>query len=212
MRFSDRKEAGRKLAAELGGYRGDDVVVYALPRGGVVLGYEISRALHVPLDLIITRKIGHPYNPEYAIGAITEEGEALYEERERVEADQDWLKKAAEKERREALRRRRVYLNGRKRTSAQGKRAIVVDDGVATGLTLRAALLSLRKDKPKELIVAIPVAPHDVVQVLRNEADTVVVLEDAKEYLGAVGAYYDEFPQVSDEEVVHFLRQSKNIK
>ena len=212
MRFSDRKEAGRKLAAELGGYRGDDVVVYALPRGGVVLGYEISRALHVPLDLIITRKIGHPYNPEYAIGAITEEGEALYEERERVEADQDWLKKAAEKERREALRRRRVYLNGRKRTSAQGKRAIVVDDGVATGLTLRAALLSLRKDKPKELIVAIPVAPHDVIQVLRNEADTVVVLEDAKEYLGAVGAYYDEFPQVSDEEVVHFLRQSKNIK
>jgi len=212
VRFSDRKEAGRKLAAELGGYRGDDVVVYALPRGGVVLGYEISRALHVPLDLIITRKIGHPYNPEYAIGAITEEGEALYEERERVEADQDWLKKAAEKERREALRRRRVYLNGRKRTSAQGKRAIVVDDGVATGLTLRAALLSLRKDKPKELIVAIPVAPHDVVQVLRNEADTVVVLEDAKEYLGAVGAYYDEFPQVSDEEVVHFLRQSKNIK
>ena len=212
MRFSDRKEAGRKLAAELGGYRGDDVVVYALPRGGVVLGYEISRALHVPLDLIITRKIGHPYNPEYAIGAITEEGEALYEERERVEADQDWLKKAAEKERREALRRRRVYLNGRKRTSAQGKRAIVVDDGVATGLTLRAALLSLRKDKPKELIVAIPVAPHDVIQVLRNEADTIVVLEDAQEYLGAVGAYYDEFPQVSDEEVVHFLRQSKNIK
>ena len=212
MRFSDRKEAGRKLAAKLKGYKGSDTVVYALPRGGVVLGYEISRALHVPLDLIITRKIGHPYNPEYAIGAITEEGEALYEERERVEADQDWLKKAAEKERREALRRRRVYLNGRKRTSAQGKRAIVVDDGVATGLTLRAALLSLRKDKPKELIVAIPVAPHDVVQVLRNEADTVVVLEDAKEYLGAVGAYYDEFPQVSDEEVVHFLRQSKNIK
>ena len=212
MRFSDRKEAGRKLAAELGGYRGDDVVVYALPRGGVVLGYEISQALCVPLDLIITRKIGHPYNPEYAIGAITEEGEALYEERERVEADQDWLKKAAEKERREALRRRRVYLNGRKRTSAQGKRAIVVDDGVATGLTLRAALLSLRKDKPKELIVAIPVAPHDVIQVLRNEADTIVVLEDAQEYLGAVGAYYDEFPQVSDEEVVHFLRQSKNIK
>ena len=212
MRFSDRKEAGRKLAAKLKGYKGSDTVVYALPRGGVVLGYEISQALCVPLDLIITRKIGHPYNPEYAIGAITEEGEALYEERERVEADQDWLKKAAEKERREALRRRRVYLNGRKRTSAQGKRAIVVDDGVATGLTLRAALLSLRKDKPKELIVAIPVAPHDVIQVLRNEADTIVVLEDAQEYLGAVGAYYDEFPQVSDEEVVHFLRQSKNIK
>ena len=212
MRFSDRKEAGRKLAAKLKGYKGSDTVVYALPRGGVVLGYEISRALHVPLDLIITRKIGHPYNPEYAIGAITEEGEALYEERERVEADQDWLKKAAKREQQEALRRRNVYLKGRKRTSAQGKRAIVVDDGVATGLTLRAALLSLRKDKPKELIVAIPVAPHDVIQVLRNEADTIVVLEDAQEYLGAVGAYYDEFPQVSDEEVVHFLRQSKNIK
>ena len=212
MRFSDRKEAGRKLAAKLKGYRGSDTVVYALPRGGVVLGYEISQALGVPLDLVITRKIGHPYNPEYAIGAITEEGEALYAERERAALDQDWLKQAAEKEQREALRRRNVYLKGRKRTSAKGRRAIVVDDGVATGLTLRAALLSLRKDKPRELIVAVPVAPYDVIQVLRNEADTVVVLEDDREYLGAVGAYYDEFPQVSDEEVIRLLQQSKNLE
>ena len=212
MRFSDRKEAGRKLAAKLKGYRGSDTVVYALPRGGVVLGYEISQALRVPLDLVITRKIGHPYNPEYAVGAITEDGEALYEEREKAEVDQDWLRHAAGKEQGEALRRRNVYLKGKKRTFAQGKRVIVVDDGVATGLTLRAAILSLRKDKPRELIVAVPVAPHDVVQVLKKEADKVIVLEDAQEYLGAVGAYYDEFLQVSDEEVVRFLRQSKNIK
>lgn len=209
MYFSDRQEAGRKLAAELRNYRGSDVVVYALPRGGVVLGYEVARTLGAPLDLVITRKIGHPENPEYAIGAITEEGEALYDEREKALVDREWLEGAAEKERREALRRRQVYLQGKSRTSARGKRVIVVDDGVATGLTLRVALSSLRKDEPRELIVAVPVAPHDIVSILEKEADTVVVLEDAMEYLGAVGSYYEHFSQVSDEEVIDLLRKSR---
>lgn len=209
MYFSDRQEAGRKLAAELGDYRGSDVVVYALPRGGVVLGYEVAQALGAPLDLVITRKIGHPENSEYAIGAITEEGEALYDEREKALVDRGWLERAAEKERREALRRRQVYLEGKSRASAWGKRVIVVDDGVATGLTLRVALASLRKDEPRELIVAVPVAPHDIVSILEKEADTVVVLEDAEEYLGAVGAYYERFSQVSDEEVIDLLRKSR---
>lgn len=209
MYFSDRQEAGRKLAAELGDYRGSDVVVYALPRGGVVLGYEVAQALGAPLDLVITRKIGHPENSEYAIGAITEEGEALYDEREKALVDRGWLERAAEKERREALRRRQVYLEGKSRASARGKRVIVVDDGVATGLTLRVALASLRKDEPRELIVAVPVAPHDIVSILEKEADTVVVLEDAEEYLGAVGAYYERFSQVSDEEVIDLLRKSR---
>lgn len=209
MYFSDRQEAGRKLAAELGDYRGSDVVVYALPRGGVVLGYEVAQALGAPLDLVITRKIGHPENSEYAIGAITEEGEALYDEREKALVDRGWLERVAEKERREALRRRQVYLEGKSRASARGKRVIVVDDGVATGLTLRVALASLRKDEPRELIVAVPVAPHDIVSILEKEADTVVVLEDAEEYLGAVGAYYERFSQVSDEEVIDLLRKSR---
>ncbi len=212
MHFSDRQEAGRKLAAELGGYRGSDVVVYALPRGGVVLGYEVSQALGAPLDLVITRKIGHPENPEYAIGAITEEGESLYDEREKSLVDRAWLERAAQKERREALRRRQVYLQGKSRASARGKRVIVVDDGVATGLTLRVALASLRKDEPRELIVAVPVAPHDIVSILEKEADTVVVLEDATEYLGAVGAYYERFSQVSDEEVIDLLRRSQTVE
>lgn len=196
------------LAAKLAAYRGKDTVIYALPRGGVVLGYEVARALDAPLDLVITRKIGHPHNSEYAIGAITEEGQTLYEEGETAMLDQEWLHSAAEKERREALRRRQVYRGGKNRISAQGKRAIVVDDGIATGLTLRAALLSLRADEPKELIVAVPVAPHDVVLALMGEVDAVVVLEDAVGFLGGVGAYYEEFPQVSDAEVVRLLGEA----
>lgn len=208
MRFIDRQDAGKKLARALVDYGDADTVVYALPRGGVVLGFEVAQALHAPLDFIITRKIGHPNNKEYTVCAITEEGELLCDETVSALLNPDWLKQEAERERLEAARRRKVYLGGAKHISAEGRRVIVVDDGIATGLTIRVALQSLRKEKPKELIVAVPVAPHDVVEVLRKEADAVVVLEDAETYLGAVGAYYDNFPQVTDEEVINLFKQS----
>lgn len=204
--FKDRKEAGELLARKLVQYRDTDAVVYALPRGGAVLGFEVAQFLHVPLDLVIARKIGHPNNPEYAICAVTEEGEPFCNEEERAMLDPSWLQKEVLKERKEAKRRREKYLKGRKRHSAKNKIAIVVDDGVATGLTLRAALRLLRQEKPKELVVAVPVAPHDMVEILQNEADRVVVLEDEYRYLGAVGAYYMDFPQVSDEEVIELLK------
>lgn len=204
--FKDRKEAGQLLAEQIIQYRDKDAVVYALPRGGVVLGFEIAQALHAPLDLIIARKIGHPDNPEYAVCAVIEEGEPFCNEEERATLDPVWLEKEIEKEREEAKRRREKYLKGRKHRSARNKIAIVVDDGVATGLTLRSALRSLRQEQPKELIVAVPVAPHDLVEILHTEADKVVVLKDEKNYLGAVGAYYQNFPQVSDGEVIELLR------
>ena len=209
-RFTDRQDAGKKLAKALINYGGDDTVIYALPRGGVVLGFEIAQALKAPLDLVITRKIGHPFNKEYAVCAITEEGELLCDESERASLDPSWLRREAERERQEAIRRRIVYLGNARHISAKDKRAIVVDDGIATGLTMRVALQSLRKEKPKELIAAMPVAPHDVVEVLRKEVDTVVVLEEAEIYLGAVGAYYDNFPPVTDEEVIELLKRSRN--
>ncbi|HEY4523787.1 MAG TPA: phosphoribosyltransferase family protein [Candidatus Paceibacterota bacterium] len=209
MHFTDRQDAGKKLAKALMNYVSGDTVVYALPRGGVVLGFEVAQALQAPLDLVITRKIGHPCNEEYAVCAITEEGELLCNESEKDSLDPNWLKQEVERERQEALRRRRVYLGNKEHISVKDKRAIVVDDGIATGLTMRVALRSLRREQPKELIAAIPVAPHDVVEALYKEADAVVVLEEAEIYLGAVGAYYDHFPQVTDEEVKELLKRSR---
>ena len=208
--FKDRKEAGQLLAQRLIQYRDKDAIVYALPRGGVVLGFEIARFLHVPLDLVIARKIGHPDNPEYAVCAVTEEGEPFCNEEERAALDPSWLEKEIKKEREEARRRRKKYLEGQKHCSARNKIAIVVDDGVATGLTLRSALRSLRQEQPQELLVVVPVAPHELVNILHAEADGVIILKDEQNYLGAVGAYYQDFPQVSDEEVIKLLEQIKS--
>ena len=205
IQFKDRQDAGRQLARALREYSDGDSVIYALPRGGVVLGSEIANTLHIPLDLVITRKIGHPSNPEYAICAVSEDGELVCNEVEKAFVNKDWLKNAVAKEVKEATRRREVYLRGIKHIPATNITAIVVDDGIATGLTIKAALQSLRKEKPKKLMVAIPVAPHDTLNELRGSADEVVVLEDAKDYLGAVGAYYAYFPQVTDEEVIKLL-------
>lgn len=206
--FKDRIEAGQLLAQRLLRYRGKDAIVYALPRGGVVLGFEIAQFLHLPLDLVIARKIGHPDNPEYAVCAVTEEGEPFCDEDARAMLDPSWLEIEIKKEREEAKRRRITYLKDQEHYSPKNKTAIVVDDGIATGLTLRAALRSLRREQPKELLVAVPVAPHELVNILRAEADKVVVLKDEQEYLGAVGAYYQNFPQVSDEEVMELLGQN----
>jgi len=196
------------LAQQLIQYRGQEAVVYALPRGGVVLGFEVAQFLHIPLDLVIARKIGHPDNPEYAVCAVTEEGEPFCNEKERAVLDSSWLEKEIKKEREEARRRRKTYLEGQKHRSARNKIAIVVDDGVATGLTLRSALRSLRQEQPRELLVAVPVAPHELINILRAEADGVIILKNERNYLGAVGAYYQNFPQVSDEEVIELLRQA----
>ena len=206
--FKDRKEAGQLLAQQLIQYRDKDAIIYALPRGGVVLGLEIAQALHIPLDLVIARKIGHPDNPEYAVCAVTEEGKPFCNKEERAALDPSWLEKEIKKEREEAGRRRKTYLEGQKHRSARNKIAIVVDDGVATGLTLRSALRSLRQEQPRELLVAVPVAPHGLINILRAEADGVIILKDEQEYLGAVGAYYQNFPQVSDEEVIELFRQA----
>lgn len=207
MYFKDRSDAGKKLAKVLEQYREARPIVYALPRGGVVLGAEVARALHAPLDLIITRKIGHPSQPEYAIGAVTEAGDILYNEAEVETIDPEWLKHEVERERTEAARRRKVYLSDRPHISAKGMTVIVVDDGAATGLTLRVAVMTLKKEHPKKIIIAVPVAPSDVVVTLKKESCDVVTLFDEEEYLGAVGSYYEHFPQVSDEEVVALLKE-----
>lgn len=210
IHFANRQEAGKELAEKLKLYKDNqDVVIYALPRGGVVLGTEIAKILHVPLDLIITRKIGHPYNPEYAICAVAENGEMICNELERALVDQSWLEEEIQKETGEAKRRREVYLKGKPGVSSENKTAILVDDGIATGLTLEVAIQSLKKQHAKKVIVAIPVAPHDAVMRFEKQADKIIVLEDDINYLGAVGAYYEDFPQVSDNEVIELLNKTK---
>lgn len=207
--FVDRKDAGNRLAQKLSKYRGENALVLALPRGGVVVGYEIARALNLPFDIVVVRKIGHPANPEYAICAVNEEGLSLCNEAEIKFVDQNWLKEETLRQKNEALRRIEVYRGGRDSEEISGKTAILVDDGIATGLTIRAAIKSIQKKNPKELVVAVPVAPHEMITELRQETDAIIVLNDAEDYLGAVGAYYKDFPQVSDEEVVELLKQAR---
>jgi len=170
MHFQDRKEAGQKLAKELAKkYKGSDVIVYALPRGGVVLGAEIAKALDAPLDLVITRKIGHPMQPEYAVCVVGETGVFLCSEFERPQLDQKWLDKEVEKEREEAKRRREVYMKGKTLPVTQDTIAIIVDDGVATGLTMEAAIDEITAKGVKHIVVAVPVLPTEAALKFKKE-------------------------------------------
>jgi predicted phosphoribosyltransferase len=206
VRFKDRAEAGKLLAEKLADYKGKEVVVYAIPRGGVVTGAEVARALCAPLDLVITRKIGHPASPEYAVCVVAENHHIVCNPAEEKALDPKWLEAAVEKERQEAIRRRKVYLGDKVRPSVEGKTAIVVDDGVATGMTFLMALKEARHLKPAKLVAAVPVLPAETLEKLRKEADEVVYLDAPGDFLGAVGSYYDEFPQLTDEEVIGLLR------
>jgi putative phosphoribosyl transferase len=207
MRFNDREEAGRRLAEALSTYRGKDIVVFALPRGGVVLGYEIAKGLGAPLDLVITRKIGYPGNEECAVCAVAEDGDMICDSSGLSLIDQDWLQSQAEKEREEAMRRRRVYLGGRAPLPVEGKTAIIVDDGVATGLTIVLAIKELKHRNPKKIVVAVPVASEQAAEIIRQEADELVAL-DIPAYFAAVGAHYNYFPQLTDEEVVQLMEKA----
>ena len=205
MKFKDRKEAGQKLAEALRKYKNEDAIVYALPRGGVVLGFEVAKELNIPLDLVITRKIGHPFQEEYAICAVAEDGDMLCNEEERLAIDEKWLEKEKKKEQEEAKRRREIYLSNRKSPSAENKTAIIIDDGIATGLTMSLAISEIKHKKPKRIIVAVPVASSDFVKKIKGEVDESVILYIPDIYLGAVGMYYDDFSQVEDGEVIKLL-------
>jgi predicted phosphoribosyltransferase len=205
MIFKDRIEAGQKLADKLAQYKGKEAIIYALPRGGVVLGKEIKEKIGGTLDLLIIRKVGHPYDPEYAVGAVAEDGHTILNEKERKQIDESLLKGIIEKEQKEARRRREAYLSGKPSVPAAGKIAILVDDGVATGLSMELAIDELRHQKPEKIIVAVPVIPIDVAEKFRQKADELIALDIPSVYLGAVGAYYSDFPQIEDAEVIKIL-------
>ncbi|MFY9624096.1 MAG: phosphoribosyltransferase family protein [Rhodoplanes sp.] len=208
MPFRNRADAGRRLAAALAGYKNERPVVLALPRGGVPVAAEIAAALNAPLDLVLVRKLGVPVQPELAMGAVVDGSSPIIVRNEDVirltGVSEEEVQAVCAEELAEIERRRQRYLGTRARVDPAGRVAIVVDDGIATGATTRAALRALRLRGPKKLILAVPVAPTETLAAMREEADEVVCLEDYADF-GAIGFFYSDFRQTSDSEVIAAL-------
>lgn len=213
MNFAHRKEAGQLLAKALVSYQGQDVVVFALPRGGVVVAQEIASALHAQLDIVLAHKIGHPSQPEYAIAAISEGGHLIENQREVASVDLAWYESEKKQQRAHMLKRRKEYFKGRPSPSVEGRIVILVDDGIATGLTMQAAIVDLKARKPKNIIVAVPVAPQGTAEHIRSMVDQFIGLEVPPDHLffGSIGAYYADFSQIDDSEVISILAQSEPL-
>lgn len=205
--FKNREDAGKQLAEKLQQYKNTNAVILALPRGGVVAARKIAQQLHIPLDLVITRKIGHPLLPEYAIGAIGESGYVVMNKQEAEGIDKHWLEEEIKKEQKEIKRRKSVYLQNKTRVDIKGKAVIIVDDGIATGLTMKAAIQEIKGKSPKKLIIAVPVAPADTAEELKKYCDECIVLYIDPLFKGSVGSYYGEFDQVSDEKIVEIINK-----
>ena len=206
MKFKNRAEAGQMLSRELGEYRGRDVIVLAIPRGGVPVAYEIARDFSAPLDLIMSKKIGAPFNPEFAIGAVTWNGAVMLDQAmvDRWQVQRDYISGEARRilgDMKRTLDNLRGYLGSFPKL--YGRTIIIVDDGIATGATMIAAVEAIRDQGPEEVVIATPVVPAELVQELKYVAPLVYV--QAPEDFEAVGEYYREFETLDDEEIKEFL-------
>jgi putative phosphoribosyl transferase len=209
-RFTNRTEAGRQLADDLKEYAGrEDALVLALPRGGVPVAFEVARALGLPMDLFLVRKLGVPGHEELAMGAIASGGvRVLNEEVVRMfSPPEDTIARVAAQEQEELERRERAYRGGRRDLRLEGKTVILVDDGLATGSTMRAAAQAVRAQDPARIVVAVPVAAAETCDELRGEVDEVVCTLTPEPFR-AVGIWYDDFAQTTDEEVRDLLRRA----
>ncbi len=210
MEFEDRSDAGRRLAKALSRYKKRHPIVLALPRGGVPVAAEVAAALEAPLDLILVRKIGVPTQPELAMGAVVDGAAPIVVRNDEVielsGTTSDEFEATCARELEEIERRRQLYLGDRARAEIAGQVVIVIDDGIATGATTRAALQAIRNQKPKELVLAVPVAPPDTIAQLRGQVDALICLE-TPELFGAIGYFYRDFRQVSDQEVIAILKR-----
>lgn len=210
MLFSDRKDAGVQLAKVLKNYRGKDAYVLALPRGGVPVAYEIAKALDLPLDLLLVRKLGLPCQEELAMGAIALGGIEVFNEDvyDSISVSKEELEQVLQKERKELQRRDEHYRAGQPFPSLENKTVILVDDGVATGATMRAGIMALRACKPAFIVVAVPLAPLSTSYELSREADEWICLENPEPF-SSIGQWYTYFEQNTDEEVIDLLRRAR---
>lgn len=213
MIFKDRVQAGQKLAEKLEEFKNKkEALILALPRGGVITAFEVAKKLNLPLDLVVPRKIGAPSNEEYAIGAITEAGEGIFNQEaiKSLAITKKYLDKKVAEEKKEALRRLKTYRQNRLPLNLRNKTVIIVDDGLATGLTMRAAIKSAKEKKAAKIIAAIPVAAQDSLEVIKKEADQIICLETPI-FFGAVGSFYKNFDQTTDDEVIDLMAKSKKF-
>lgn len=212
-KFKNRDQAGEKLAELLDEYKNNKkAVIYALPRGGVPIAKIISTKLNLPLDLLIVRKIGHPLNPEFAIGALAENGTLVSNPITINQIDSSWLAKEIEIQKEEISRRQKLYLKNRRRINPKEKITILVDDGIATGATILAAIDAIRSEKPAEIVVATPVVDKSIAEMIEGLNVKIVAVLVPDEFLGAVGAYYEDFPQISDDEVSQIMQNQKQFE
>lgn len=206
--FWDRQEAGKVLVKQLRNYKKNSLVL-ALPRGGVIVGYEVAKQLGVLLDVVVVRKLGIPWRKELGLGAIAE-GDTLYVDQaavEQLDIGEHILAAVKKEENKELQRRIRVYRDGHHLPSLSGKTVIIVDDGVATGGTMLAAIQAVKKQQPKYLVVAVPVCAKDTAEVIREKVDHLICIDEAQD-MDAIGRYYQDFHQVTDEEVVELLHKN----
>ena len=208
--FANRVEAGRRLASALAAFVGKDGIVLAIPRGGVVVGFEVARALGLPLDVIVPRKIGAPDNPELAIGAMTEDGTTILDDKlvSYLGISEAYIKRESENQKLEIERRLKLYRGDVPRPDLKNREVVIVDDGIATGSTMKAALASVRKSGARKVVVAIPVGPPSTIKELEKQADRVVYLYTPESFY-AIGEFYEDFAQTENGEVTELLKHSK---
>ena len=212
MLFYDRTDAGRRLAKLLKRRIQGPCVVLAIPRGGVVVGYEVAKELGCPLDVVISRKVGAPAQPELAVGAVAEDGVVFVDEEIAglVGVSRDYVERRAREELREVRRRAEEYRGGREMPELSGKTVVLVDDGLATGLTMMAAVHMARNKGAEKVVVAVPVSPPETVAKLQRHADEVICLETPSNFY-AIGQFYERFDQLTDEETNSILRKSREV-
>lgn len=209
--YKDRADAGKALAKELTRFKdAEETVVVGLPRGGVVVAYEVAKALNLPLDIVCPRKLGAPGNPEFAIGAVTETGSPIFNEEAfyHLSISDAYLEKEIAEQTEIARRRLEKYRKGLPPRSFENKRVLVVDDGLATGSTMKAALHSLREEGASSLIACVPVSPPDTAREIEESADELVCLA-IPPFFSAVGQFYDSFFSTEDEEVIALLQMAR---
>jgi putative phosphoribosyl transferase len=207
--FINRVDAGKKLSSALASTKSQNAIVLAIPRGGVIVGYEIARTRDIPLDVIIPRKLGAPSNPELAIGAVAEDGTLILNEElvSYLGVTEEYIKAESAKQRVEIERRLKSYRGSAPYPNVKNRTVIVADDGIATGYTMKAALASVRKRGAKTVVMAVPVGPASTIVEMQNDADQVVCLYTPDPFY-AIGQFYENFAQTTDEEVIKLLKLS----